>query len=136
MQGQDLNVDFISMLAQAQRAIGVGALDRLVQTVGTIATFQKQSGQAPTALDKLKVDDIIDAYSDMTGADPDLIVANDQVAIIRQQRAKAQAQAQQVAAIPAAVGMARELGDTNADNLQDVISKFSGYGGPGIPPAA
>jgi hypothetical protein len=136
MHKQALNVDFVSMLAQAQRAIGVGSVDRLVQTIGTIATFQQNSGQAPTAMDKLKVDDIIDAYSDMLGVDPDLVVANDQVALIRADRAKQQAAAQQAAALPAAAQTARELGDTNVENLRDVVSQFSGYSGPGLPVAA
>ena len=136
MQGQDLNVDFISMLAQAQRAIGVSSVDRLLQTVGTIATFQHQAGMSPGAMDKLDFDGIVDAYGDMLGVDPNLIVGNEQVAIVRQQRAQAAAQQAQAAAIPAAAGAAKALGDTDAENLGDVVSKFSGYGGPGLAVAA
>jgi hypothetical protein len=58
------------MLAQAQRAIGVGAVDRLIQTVGTIATMQHNSGLSITAWDKLDTDEITDQYADMLGVDP------------------------------------------------------------------
>lgn len=134
LDGQELQVEFISMLAQAQRAIGVQGVDRLVQTVGTIATFQRNSGMTPTALDKLDFDEIIDQYADMLGVDPNLVVASDQVAIIRQQRSEVQAQAAKQAQIGAMAETAATLASapTNEPNaLTDAVSAFSGYGGPG-----
>lgn len=140
MQGQELNVEFVSMLAQAQRAIGVQGVDRLVQTVGTIATMQMNAGQQPDALDKLDMDDIIDGYGDMLGVDPEYIVANDKVAIIRQTRAAQQAQAAKAQQIAAAADTAKKLSQakTGSDQnaLTDVISQFSGYTGPGQAVAA
>ena len=127
LNGVELNVEFVSMLAQAQRAVGVNAVDRLVQTVGTIATFQAKAGLPPSAMDKLNTDAIIDAYSDMLGADPDFIVANDDVAIIREERAKAQQAAQAAAAVPEAAKAAKAAGEVDTENLQNVLGLFSGY---------
>jgi hypothetical protein len=132
LQGMDLNVDFISMLAQAQRAVGITGVDRMLQTVGTIATFQMNAGKAPEALDKLDTDQIIDAYAEMLGVDPTLIVADEKVAIVRQQRAAQQQAAQQQQQAAQAAQTAQMLSDTNTteDNaLTDVIGRFSGYGG-------
>lgn len=132
LQGMELNVDFVSVLAQAQRAVGVSGVDRMLQTVGTIATFQMNAGKAPEALDKLDTDQIIDAYADMLGVDPNLIVADDKVALIRQDRAAQQQAMQQQQQVAQAAQTAQMLSttDTSSENaLTDVMSKFSGYGG-------
>lgn len=130
----ELNVEFVSVLAQAQRAIGVTGVDRLLQTIGTIATFQANVGRAPDALDKLDTDQVIDEYSDMLGVDPSLIVADDKVAIIRQDRAQREAAAQQAAAAPVAAQTAKTMSQTDTKNqngLTDLINSFSGYSIPG-----
>lgn len=127
LEGVEVGVEFVSMLAQAQRAVGIGATDRLVQTVGTIATFQRNAGMPVTAMDKLDTDAIIEGYADALGADPDYIVANDRVAIIRDERAKQQQQAAAAAAVPEAAGAARDLSQADPEKLQSVMGMFSGY---------
>lgn len=125
LQGMELKVEFVSTLAQAQRAVGVQSIDRLLGTVGAIAPLK------PEVLDKLDTDQLIDAYSDMLGVDPTLIVADDRVAMIRESRAQQQ-QAQQAAAMmqPAA-DTAHKLSQTPMGNdsaLDSVMSMFQGYG--------
>jgi hypothetical protein len=105
----DINVEFVSMLAQAQRAVGTSAVDRLLGTVGMIAQMK------PDVLDKIDADQIVDKYSDMLGVDPDLIVADDKVAIIRQDRAKQQQAMQQAAMQEHMANTAKTLGDTNTE---------------------
>lgn len=128
MQGMDLNVEFVSMLAQAQRAIGTNSVDRFVANIGVVAQMK------PDVLDKFDPDQWADSYADMLGVDPRLIVANDQVAVIRNARLKAQAaQAQQAAMQQQATTMkdmaaAKTGGDQNA--LTDVMNMFSGYNSP------
>jgi len=128
LQGMDLNVDFISMLAQAQRAIGVNGIDRFVGNLGQVASFK------PDVLDKFNSDEWVDSYSDMLGVDPKLIVASDQVAIIRDSRAKAQAAQAQAEAMKVQSETARNFasaptgGQPNA--LMDIMNQFSGYGSP------
>jgi hypothetical protein len=90
LQGRELNVEFVSMLAQAQRAISTNSVDRFVNSLGTIAQMK------PEVTDKLDPDKWADAYADMLGVDPEMIVPSAQVALIRQQRQQAAA-AQQAA---------------------------------------
>jgi len=126
LQGMDLNVEFVSTLAQAQRAIGVGSVDRLLGTVGSIAQMK------PEVLDKINGDEIVDAYADMLGVDPRLIVGDEQVALIRKQRADQQAQMQNMQATMAATEAAAKMGsiDTSRPNgLTDVLAGLQGYGG-------
>tara|TARA_R100001591_G_scaffold102404_1_gene109414 strand:- start:105 stop:677 length:573 start_codon:yes stop_codon:yes gene_type:complete len=124
LQGQDLSVEFVSMLAQAQRAIGTNSVDRYVNNLGMVAQMK------PDVLDKFDSDAWADGYADMLGIDPKLIVAGERVAKIREERAMAQQQmAQQEAEQRAADNMAK-LGKNDANNMQDIINQFSGYNSP------
>lgn len=127
LEGQDINVDFVSMLAQAQRAIGTNSVDRFVGNLGQIATFK------PDVLDKFDSDKWADAYSDMLGVDPELIVPSDQVAMIRQARAKAAQEAQQQEQMAIGAQTAKNLSQAQTSEpsaLTNVIDMFSGYNTP------
>jgi len=128
MQGMELSVEFVSMLAQAQRAIGTNSVDRFVGNLGQIAAFK------PDVLDKFDSDAWAEMYSDMLGVSPKLIVAGDKVAMIRQARDQAQAAAQKSAVMQQQSVTAKNLaqsptgGQPNA--LQDMMNQFQGYGSP------
>lgn len=125
LQGEELEVEFVSMLAQAQRAIGINGIDRFVMTLGTVA----QMGR-PEIMDKLNADELADVYGDMLGIDPNLITADTQVAIIRKQRADQQAQVQRAAMTESMAKSANLAAGANTDTpnaLTDVMDMFSGY---------
>lgn len=130
LSGMDLNVEFISMLAQAQRAIGTNSVDRFVGSLGTVATMK------PDVLDKFDSDAWADAYSEALGVDPKLVLASDQVAIIRQTRAQAQAAQQKLEAAQQVSAAAKNFGQASAatQNVNgpgsDVMNMFSGYQSP------
>jgi hypothetical protein len=117
LQGVDLNVEYTSVLAQAQRAVGTNSVDRFVGNLGAIAALK------PEVLDKFDADEWADVYADMLGVDPSLIVADDKVALIRQSRAQAQQAAQQAAMANSAADTAQKLGSaptTGGNALTDV----------------
>lgn len=128
LQGMDLQVEFVSMLAQAQRAIGTNSVDRFVGSLGMVAQMK------PDVLDKFDSDQWVDSYSDMLGVDPRLIIADKQVAMIRTSRAQAQAAQQKVAAMEQASKVAQNLGNTptgqDKNALMDIMNQYSGYGSP------
>lgn len=126
LQGQELDVEFVSMLSQAQKAVGTNSVDRFVTNLGMIAQMK------PDVLDKFNSDEWADAYSDMLGVDPKLITADRNVALVREQRAQQQQQmaqqemAQQQAETAAKMGSIQtQNGESNAMN--DIIGNFSGY---------
>lgn len=124
LQGVDLNVEFVSMLAQAQRAVATNGVDRFVGNLGAVAQFK------PDVLDKFDADRWADSYADMLGIDPELIVPGERVALIRQQRAQQQQAAQQAEMLQQGADAAAKLGSVNTaeDNaLTDVTRAFSGY---------
>jgi hypothetical protein len=129
LNGMELSVEFVSVLAQAQRAVSTNSMDRFVSNLGIVAKFK------PDVLDKLDADEWADKYSDMLGVDPDILIANDKVAIIRQQKQQALAQAQQVAQAEQMASAAQKAGSVQTQggtsNMAiDMLNQFSGYGSP------
>lgn len=110
MQGMQLKVEYISVMAQAQKAIGVSSIERFIGFTSGIGQF------SPDALDKINVDETIDAYAASIGVPSSVVATNEQVAQIREQRAQQQAMAQQMQMAQAAVGGAQALGNTPMDD--------------------
>lgn len=131
MGENELQIEFVSMLAQAQRAISVNATDRLIGHIGILA----QAGK-PEVLDKFDADKSVERYADQLGVDPDLIIADDQVALIRQRRAQAQAAAAQQESMNMAADTANKLGGVQTgaapheNAATDILNLFSGYQSP------
>ena len=124
IQGVDLDIEFVSMLAQAQRVVATNGVDRFVGNLGQIAQYK------PDVLDKFDSDEWADAYADMLGVQPQMIVASDKVALIRKARAEQQAAAAQAEQQAQAASTARDLAsaDTSGQNaLTDAAKMFSGY---------
>jgi hypothetical protein len=78
--GGQLKVEYISLLAQAQKMSGARALQSTVGFVGQLA------GALPHCLDRLDADEAIKAFAKMMGAPARIIRADDQVEKIRQAR--------------------------------------------------
>jgi len=95
LQGRPLEIEYISTLAQAQKAVATGSIERLFSFVGNLAAIN------PTVLDKLDMDEGIDQYADMLGAPPSVVVPDDVVAKTRQARADKQAKAENLQAMAA-----------------------------------
>jgi hypothetical protein len=122
LQGAQLNVEFVSVLAQAQRAIGTAGVDRLLGTVAAVAQLK------PEVLDKLDGDQLVDAYADMLGVEPSLIVPDDKVALIRKDRQAQQQAANMAAMAKPAADMAQAA--KTASEVQPgggLMGLFSGY---------
>ncbi|HAT1514649.1 TPA: phage tail protein [Morganella morganii] len=121
MQGMQLKVEYISVMAQAQKAIGVSSIERFIGFTSGIGQF------SPNALDKINVDETIDAYAASIGVPPSVVATNEQVAKIREQRAQQQAMAQQMQMAQAAVGGAQALGNTPMDD-NSALAALAGGG--------
>jgi hypothetical protein len=112
----NLRVEYISMLAQAQRSVAVSGIERLVGFVGQMAQTK------PDALDKIDFDQAIDEYGEALGTSARIIVSDDKVAELRAARAKQQqAQAQQ--AQMAQMAQTAQVGTQAAANLGGIPSQ-------------
>ena len=104
--------------------MGTNSIDRFVGNLGMVAQMK------PEVLDRFDADQYAEIYGDMLGVDPRLIVADDKVAMIRQQRAEAAQQQAQAEQMAQGAQAARNLAaaDTGGQNaLTDVMQAFSGY---------
>ena len=84
-----INVEFVSILAQAQKQAGASAVDRWIATVGTVAPL------IPDIIDKIDGDAIADEYAHMLGVNPKLVRVGEELDMLRQQRQQQQQAAMQ-----------------------------------------
>lgn len=119
LQGTALRIEYISVMAQAQKSIGVNSMERFVGFVGGMAQAK------PEALDKLDIDKIIDSYGDSIGVSPSVIVPDEEVQKIRQARAEQIQQQQQMQMAQAAVAGAKDLSQANLEG-PNALSAIAG----------
>lgn len=110
LAGMDLRVEYISILAQAQKALGVASIERTLGFAGNLA------GIDPSVLDKLDLDQAMDEYAAMIGIAPTILRSDEQVAEIRRQRAEAQQDEAAVNQMGQAIQGAKLLSETDVSS--------------------
>lgn len=84
IQNSEIKIEFVSILALAQRATGASNLQQMLAMVGQIAQVD------PQVLDKFDTDKFMDEYADTIGASPTIFRDKKAVEQIRAQRAQQQ----------------------------------------------
>jgi len=123
IQGENLKVEYISIMHQAQKLVSAGAIDGFLSRVGNMAQFK------PDVLDKVDMDQTVDEYGDIYGVPPKIIVPDENVIQLREQRAQAQAMQQKIAMAEQASKAGKNLSETDTDNknaLTDLQRQVTG----------
>ncbi|WP_300897952.1 portal protein [uncultured Desulfovibrio sp.] len=81
LAGRRLRVEFVSLLAQAQKLVGTGAADRYMALAGRAAAVW------PEALDCLNVDRLLDSYAETLGLPVSLTRPQEERDALRRERA-------------------------------------------------
>lgn len=125
LSGAALNVEYVSVLAQAQKAIGANSMDRFMFAVGQLYAIK------PDVLDKVDTDRWVEHYANRLGIDPDEIVPGEQVALIREARDRANAAKEQSALMEQQANTMNALGNTpvGANTALDAVAGLVGYAG-------
>lgn len=132
MAGRNFVPEFVGVLAQAQKASGIAAINQLVQFAGSVAQAK------PDVLDILDIDKQVRNYADMLGVDPDNLVPPERVDELRQARARAEAAKEQMAMIEQQASAARDLSQaqTTTPSLltgpAGPVGPFAGYGAQAV----
>ena len=84
--GQELKVEFVSVLAQAQRLVSTSGVDQFM------AFAVNLSQVFPEVRDAIDVDYTVSEYADSVGAPKGMLKSKEEVEAIRQARAEAQEQ--------------------------------------------
>ena len=104
LQGVELKVEYISIMAQAQKLSGLASIDRFTGYIGQLATLSAE------VLDKVDLDQLIDVYGDITSIDPRTIHDDEKVKKVREQRMQAQQQQAMMENMQAGASAAKDLG--------------------------
>ncbi len=107
--GLDLKVEYISIMAQAQKAIGVGSMERFSGFVGNMGAVY------PEVYDKVDADQMVDEYGDALGISPRIIRSDEKVAEIRAAKAEAQRSQQKAEMIAQGASAAKDLSQANLE---------------------
>lgn len=130
LRGMPLDIEFVSMLALAQKASATGGLERLMALVGNmVAVF-------PQVRDNVDPDALLREYNDLLGNPGTILHGPEQVAQIRAQQAKAQAAQAAQAQIQGwaqaagnAAPAAQVLANTQVGGGQNALGAMIGGGG-------
>lgn len=128
LEGVDVRPEYESIMAQAQKEQGLGALDRF-------ATFTSKwaiDTQRPDALDKVDSDQMFDEYGLMTGVPARIVRPDDEVKKIRDGRARQQQAAQAADTADRAASAAQKLSatDTSGKNALTDLLRGGQQAGP------
>ena len=129
LQNIPLDIDFVSMLALAQKGAATGGIERIVQFIGsTFAVF-------PQVKDNLDIDATVREYNDLLGNPQKILLGPDKVAQVRQQEAQQKQQQEQMAQVSQmadaagkAAPAAQVLSQAPVGGGQNVLSKLLGGG--------
>lgn len=122
LQGQELEVQYVSILAQAQKLVTTGGIEKVVNFAGSMAAIW------PGALNKIDAQQAVDEYALSVGINPRIIRSDDAVAELEAQQARAQ-QAQQSMMMSqqvADVAHTASQADTEGNNGLTVMMKNAG----------
>lgn len=127
VEDAELSLEFISMLAQAQRAVGVAGIERMLTIAGSVAQAK------PDMIDNLDEDELWSELSTMIGVTPRISRSPEARNKLRQARIAAQNAAAQSQLAQQNSETAKNLAAAPTDEpnaLRDVMSLFSGYNQP------
>lgn len=90
LQNVDYVVEYISPLAKAQRQSEISSMNQALSIIGEIAKFNAE------VLDKIDGDKTVDMIIDIHGVNPDIVRDDEEVQAIRETRAQAVQEAEQI----------------------------------------
>ena len=133
LRGIPWKIEYVSMLAMAQRAAATAGIERLLALQGRMAAVN------PGVLDLIDDDEVLREYGDQLGVTQRIFRAPEQLAQMRDQRAKIQQQQQQQAMLektatqtgPALAASAQTLSQTPIGGGQTALMAMLGSGGGG-----
>jgi hypothetical protein len=125
--GKRVKIEYISIMAQAQKLLGTSSIDRFLSLVGSTSAVSKD------ILDIPNFDKIIRRYADDLGISPDDLNPDDLVQKLRAARQQQQAAMQQAQMSLAAVQGAKVMSETDMGGdsaLSRLLNTTGGGGGP------
>lgn len=112
LAGMNLKVEYVSIMAQAQKLAGIANIERFA---GFVANIAAQTG-SPQSIRKVNIDNLIDDYAERLSIDPKNLNSEDQVAEIAAQEQKVAAAQHAAEMVQSGAAAAKDLSQAQ---LQD-----------------
>lgn len=112
LEGEELRIEYVSILAQAQKRVSLAGLDELAIRV---QRMRAAAPEDPSVGDKFDTDQYFDELGDTLGVSPRVIRSDEDVAAMRESRAEAQRQAQAVELAEREAAAAKMLSETDVE---------------------
>jgi hypothetical protein len=128
LRGADLDVEFVSILAQAQRAVGITSVQQFMNDILSAAQTQ------PDVVDNVNLDAWARRTANMRGVDEELLVEPQTVQELRETRAQAQAAREQLDAAATQASVVKDLSTAPVDQgtaLTEAMRSLNGR--PALP---
>ena len=116
IQGQNLKVEYISVMAQAQKLIAAGNVEQFTSFVGGLAQIK------PTVVDRMNEDALIKSYAEITSVDPDSVLGDEAVEEERRARAEMQAEEQNAQMDQVDAETLKTLGEARLNEADEIAS--------------
>lgn len=110
-EGDELDVEHISILAEAQKLAGVASIERLSGFAANVVAVTKDQ----SLVDKFDWDIALEVYADAVGSPPKMLRSEDDMNAIRQQRSKQQQTVQSAQLMQSGAATAKDLAQTPLD---------------------
>lgn len=124
LQGQPLKIEYISMMARAQKSQDILGLQDTAQFVGSLATIN------PDIVDKFNFDQSVDEFGHLRGVPSGVIRTDDEVAEARQAKQQMMQQQQMMEQANQAAQGAKLLGETSTQEGNLLGDMIAGVGAP------
>ncbi|HVJ30663.1 MAG TPA: portal protein, partial [Gammaproteobacteria bacterium] len=120
LDGVELKVEYLSIMAQAQKSVSLVGQDRFVQTImGMAEVF-------PEVVDKFDAMQAIDDYGEMLGVNPNQILSDEAAEQRAAERAEQQQQAQAAESIPKVAAGVKSMADAKMGESSALEAVLSG----------
>lgn len=123
LQGVELKMEFVSVLAQAQRSTAMSGVDRWIGAVGSIAAAK----QDPSIWDNVDVDVVVQDAAGYLGVAPEMARGKDAIQAIRDARAQAQMAQQKAAQAQQAAETAHTLAGADMSSKNALTQVVNGF---------
>lgn len=136
LMGVPMKIDYVSLLALAQKAVKTAGIERLADVTMKIAAAGK-----PDVMDKIDWDELIDEYADVLATSHKLLTDEAKLKQLKAVRQKQMQAAQQQAAlqhtVPAVAGAVKDVGGLDVGGginaAQLMLGGMSGSAAPSMP---
>ncbi len=118
--GMNMEIEFVSMLQQAQQAAQSAGIERLLGMAGNLAAID------PGSMDNIDVDFALDKYSFLLNNDPRLTRSPQQLAEIRANRAKQEQMAQRAQQADLLAKAGKTLSETEVGGGRNALQQMIG----------